>query len=462
MQGMSLPEIAEAVSGELRAENDQLNLFDSPRNVSIDSRTIKNKELFIAIVGERFDGHDYVSAAFASGAMGAIVNKHWIDEKEDLPRSPLIVVEDTLLALQELAKYYRSKFPIPLIAVTGSNGKTTTKEMIASILSTTFCVLKSEGNFNNHLGVPLTLLRLNSQHQMIVLEMGMNHFGEIARLCEIATPEIGVITTVAAAHLEFFHNIQEIAMAKSELIQSLPEDGVAFLNADNEYVMGTRHLTKAAIQTFAVRHAANHKVKNYITKENGGFRVTLEDGFEFELNIIGKHNIHNALGAISVARLFNISAEKIAKQLANFSSTTMRMQRIQSNGIEIINDAYNSNPDSASVALETLREIPTDHRKIVVLGDMLELGEDSERLHYEIGEKVADLEFDQLITVGKQAKNIVHGAKDNGMSSQNTISCEKNKEAIEYLKSEIKPGDMILIKGSRGMKMEEIVEKLME
>ena len=235
--------------------------------VSIDSRTIQRKNLFFAIKGEKFDAHDFVNIAYQKGGFCAVVNYDWYKKQIELPPFPFIVVRDTLMALQDLATYYRKKFPIPLIAITGSNGKTTTKDMIASILSAKYEVLKSLGNFNNHIGLPLTILRLNPKHQIIVLEMGMSAKGEITQLCHIADPEIGIITTVSPAHLEFFHNVEEIAMAKAELIEYLPEDGLAILNADNQYVMGIRHLTKASVHTFAINHVALHKVKKYKIKE---------------------------------------------------------------------------------------------------------------------------------------------------------------------------------------------------
>ncbi len=422
---------------------------------SIDSRTIRAGELFFAVIGERLDGHDYVEQALAKGAVAAVIHKDQVPRYA--AKSQFLLVDDTLLALQNLAAAVRRLWARPLVAVTGSAGKTTTKEAIAHLVSTKFRVLKSEGNLNNHFGLPLMLLKLDSVHDIAVVEMGMSHAGEIAGLAKIAQPEIGVVTNVAPVHLEFFNSIAEIAAAKRELIESLPSTGIAILNADDEYVSRFGKSFKGKALTYGVAPTADIRAENIEAQGIAGSTfdiVAPGEGRKVQLPLVGAHNIHNALAAVAVARQFGIGLSEAAEALSTLAPPEKRGQVIQLGNITIVNDCYNSNPKALEAMVQALGTMPAK-RRVVVAGEMLELGPTAEELHRGSGRYIAGRHIDVLLGVRGLAQAMVESAQAEGMRAEFAATAE---EAGAWLAHETRDGDVVLIKGSRGVKLERALE----
>jgi len=432
------------------------------KGVSTDSRTVKPGEVFFAIKGERLDGHAFVAEAVSHGCTAAVVEEISAPTLPELDDFPLLVVKNTILALGQFARWYRRKFDIPIIAVTGSNGKTTTKEMIAEVLGQKFFVLKTEGNLNNHLGVPFTLFRLEKKHGAAVVEMGTNHFGELEYLCSIAEPTHGLITNIARAHLEFFGSLEGVARAKGETFDWLASRGLGFVNVDDPLVVERAKVLKRKYtygfggKRVNVRGRLlgfNEKVEPRFSF--GGY--PLSRPFSVQLRTYGKQAAENALAAAAVGLYFGIGATKIKDALEKHRPTTKRMEVLRIQGVTILNDTYNANPDSVQSALETLAAMGCKGKRIVVLGDMLELGESSKREHERIGEQIRYLGFEHLLTYGKAAK-AVH------MESHATHAFHyEGKTALAvHLEELVRPGDVVLVKGSRGMRMEDVVTHLTE
>ena len=422
---------------------------------SIDSRTIRPGELFFAVIGERLDGHDYVEQALAKGAVAAVIHKN---EASRYPsKSQLLLVDDTLLALQNLAAAVRMLWAKPLIAVTGSAGKTTTKEAIAHVLSTKFSVLKSEGNLNNHFGLPLMLLKLGPEHDIAVVEIGMSHGGEIAALAKIAQPETGVVTNVAPVHLEFFNSIAEIAAAKRELIESLPSTGTAVLNADDEYVSQFGKSFKGRVLSYGTAPTADVRAENIEAQGTRGSTfdiVAAGQRCSVQFPLVGAHNIHNALASVAVAQQCGMGLLKAAEALSTLAPPEKRGQVIQFGNITIVNDCYNSNPKALEAMVQVLTTMPAK-RRIVVAGEMLELGPTAEELHRASGRYIAGLNIDLLLGVRGLAQAIVESAQAAGIRADFVATAE---EAGEWLARETRDGDVVLIKGSRGVKLERALE----
>jgi UDP-N-acetylmuramoyl-tripeptide--D-alanyl-D-alanine ligase len=433
------------------------------QGVSIDSRNIRKGELFVAIKGDRFDGHDYVSEAIKKGAWGALVERCTLETKYAslAGLQNILPVEDTLYALQEMAHMHRKKFPIPLAGITGSNGKTTTKEMLAGILKQTGPVLKNEGNLNNHIGVPLTLLKLESRHRFAVIEMGMSASGEIELLARLAVPDIGVITNIGPAHLEFLGSMDAVAEAKGELLDNLRPDGTAVLNADDRYCETLRKKFSGRIITFGIEKAADVRAAD-IRQENdhADFRL-LADGMtaNVRLRAVGKHNVYNALAAAAAAIAAGMSVDAVKYGLDAFSPVAMRGEIRHLRGRIVLADYYNANPASMEAALATLMSLMVGGQAVAVLGDMLELGASSSEAHRDIGRAVARLGVDLLITTGAQAKETARGAIEAGMPGERVLEIGTHAEIARLLQTRTRPGDAVLIKGSRGMKMEKILEE---
>jgi len=435
---------------------------------SIDSRTLKPGQIFVALRGERFDGHDFILAALQKGAKGIVASdKNALDKL--LANAPaldffVVQVEDTLQALQDLAHFHRRKYRhIPLIGVTGSNGKTTVKEMIASILSQRYVTLKSQGNLNNLIGLPLSLLTLTDSHGTGVLEMGMSRAGEIKRLAEIAEPDVGVITNVGGAHLEFFDSLTAVMKAKMELVQALPLSGIAVLNADDTFFPSMVQEVRCKLITFGINWEAHVSASEIELSEEKTYTFTLRiNGGKcpISLPVMGYHNIYNALAAAAATYALGLGPSEIKKGLESFQPAPMRMEKLFYKGVLILNDAYNANPNSMKMALKTLKEISGTGRRIAVLGDMLELGSWSEMAHKGVGEVVADLGIDLLWVLGPYSKFIALGALEKGMAAHRIFSADSHEPIIENLRQELKEGDTVLIKGSRGMHMEKIVQGL--
>ncbi len=422
---------------------------------SIDSRTVAPGQLFFAVKGERLDGHDFVEQALERGAVAAVVRKDQLARY--FPNHQLLAVNDTLLALQCLAAGVRKQWARPLVGVTGSAGKTTTKEAIAHVLSTKLRVLKSEGNFNNHFGLPLMLLKLEPEHDVAVIEMGMSHAGEIRALAKIAQPEIGVVTNVAPVHLEFFDSIAGIARAKYELIESLPPHGVAVLNADDEYVSQFGRDFKGKVVTYGTFRSANVCAENI--RQRGA------EGMEFDvvidalcghasLPLVGAHNVLNALAAVAVGVHEGLSLAETLAALTTLAPAEKRGQVFQLGNITVINDCYNSNPKALAAMVDALAAMPA-RRRIVIAGEMLELGSTGEDLHQRAGRSIAEKKIDVLIGVRGLAQAMVEEAKKQGAQAEFLTTPE---QAGDWLAREARQGDVVLLKASRGVKLENALE----
>ncbi|MBN1353000.1 UDP-N-acetylmuramoyl-tripeptide--D-alanyl-D-alanine ligase [candidate division KSB1 bacterium] len=426
--------------------------------IAIDSRKVGRGDLFIAIRGERLDGHQFVPAAIQSKALAVVVEQEWYNRQgEKTLDGHYIVVPDTLLALQEFSKTYRRKFHIPVIGLTGSVGKTTTKEMMAAILSRKFNVHKNEGNLNNHFGVPLTLCQLTDKHEIAIIEMGANHFGEIARLAEIAEPTHAIITAIGRAHLEFFGSLEGVAQAKLELFDAIKNTGVAFVNADDPMIVGKMPPLKKAV-SFGFENQADVHAEVIGTDEWGCVTFTLT-GLKIRLRTPGMHQAKNALAAACVGLHFGIDAREIKTALESYAPFAKRMEILETKGIHILNDCYNSNPDSAGAALHVLNGMKIAVRKIAVLADMLELGDLGEEEHRKIGELIGQLKCDALFGFGPLTRFTVEAAKKALAEGANHF--ENKHKLIHQLKQYLSVGDAVLIKGSRGMAMEEVTDALL-
>ncbi len=422
---------------------------------SIDSRTIQPGQLFFAVKGERMDGHDFVLQALDRGAVAAVVCRN---ARGRYPATaPLLAVEDTLVALQALGAAVRRLWGKPLVGVTGSTGKTTTKEAIAHVLSAHFRVLKSEGNLNNHFGLPLMLLKIEDEHDAAVIEMGMSHAGEIARLAEISRPDVGVVTNVAPVHLEFFKSVAEIAGAKRELIESLPAAGTAILNADDEYVSQFGRGFPGRVVLYGLHASAAVRAENVEQRgaEGSAFDVVASGARErTTLHLVGTHNIYNALAAVAVGLERGLSLHQVSAALASVAPADKRGAVVQLGNITIINDCYNSNPTALDAMVNTLAGLPA-RRRIVVAGEMLELGPAGEELHRSSGRHMAQKGIDLLLGVRGLAKPMVEAAAGAGMSA---VFVETPEEAGQWLAREGREGDVILLKASRGVKLERALE----
>ena len=422
---------------------------------SIDSRTVSPSELFFAVKGERLDGHDFVAAALERGAVAAVVRK---DQLHRFPGNvKLLPVTDTLTALQTLATAVRKLWGKSLIGVTGSAGKTTTKEAIAHMLASKFRVLKSEGNFNNHFGLPLMLLKLEPEHDLAVIEMGMSHAGEIRALAKIAYPDIGVVTNVAPVHLEFFDSLAGIARAKYELVESLPSNGTAVLNADDEYVSQFSRDFKGKVIKYGTCPGADVRAENVESKgaEGSEFDIVVAGTHEHaHLPLVGEHNVLNALAAVSVSIASGIKVFEAVAALATLKPADRRGQVLQLGNITVINDCYNSNPKALRAMVDALSAMKAT-RRIVIAGEMLELGPEGETLHRESGRHIAEKKIDVLIGVRGLAQAMVDGAKQAGTRAEFVATPE---QAGEWLARETRDGDVVLLKASRGVKLERALD----
>lgn len=422
---------------------------------SIDSRTIRRGELFFAVRGERLDGHDFIGQALDRGAIAAVV------AAEKLPtltmQDRLLVVDDTLAALQALAKFVRQLWAKPLAAVTGSAGKTTTKEAMAHLLSTRFRVHKSEGNLNNHFGLPLMLLKLEPEHDCAVVELGMSHAGEIRALAQISKPNTGVVTNVGAVHLEFFHSIADIARAKFELIESLPAGGTAILNADDAYVSQFGRDFQGRVITYGFSPTALVRAENFASRGEAGSAFDLVVGEHrqpVELALVGRHNVSNALAAVGLALEHGIALEEAASGLASLRAPERRGQVLRLGNIQVINDCYNSNPKALAAMVDVLVAMPAS-RRVVVAGEMLELGPQSAELHRSAGEQMTAKGVDLLLGVQGAAAEMVASARRAGIEAEFVSTSE---EAGQWLAGHTRAGDVVLLKASRGVKLERALE----
>lgn len=457
MEALTLNQIAAAVRGTLLGEIDGNTQV---HEICTDSRKIKPGCLFFPLVGEKFDGHDYVDSALEKGAAASITAR---DVEHPMPGKAYIRVEDTQAALGELAAWYRDQFDIPVIAVTGSVGKTTTKDMVAAVLGEKYNVLKTDGNFNNNIGLPMTIFRLNHEHQVAVLEMGMNHPGEIDYLTRIARPDVAIITNIGDAHIENMGCRENTLKAKAEIFHGMTAQGVAVLNGDDELLLTlSGRLEQEIIWCGNGNHCA-WRVKDLEEHWQDHMECVLcspDSAWVQEIPGLGAHMIYPATMAAAVGRMYGVSDELIRRGILEFEPTKMRMAILhRGDNITILNDTYNANPQSMRAAVDILSKQECSYR-IAVLGDMLELGELGPALHQSVGRFLGQSGIDCLVTVGKLGEYIADGAQENGCGA--IYRCANQAEAQIALSSEVKPGSTILVKASRGMKFEHLVDYLAE
>jgi UDP-N-acetylmuramoyl-tripeptide--D-alanyl-D-alanine ligase len=422
---------------------------------SVDTRTLSPGDLFIALRGPNHDGNAYVDAAFRKGAAAAIADAR----RAEWPEShPVLLVPDSHVALQNVAAWARRQWGGEVVGVTGSAGKTSTKDVIAAMLAVGMPVGKTIGNLNNHVGVPLSILRLPRDARVAVLEMGMNHAGEIRDLCAIARPRIGVVTNVGHAHMESFDSIDAVAAAKRELIDSLPPDGIAVLNADDPLVSRFREAHPGRTVSFGFNESADIRATNV---EHGSQGMRFRVGrVQFDSPLIGRHSILNLLAGIAVAGLYGIQPERLTKVVSEFAASSMRGERLMHDGILILNDCYNSNPDAARAMIDVLRDTPAE-RRIAVLGEMLELGRWAESLHRDVGQYVAVSGIDVLVGIRGEARHLVDAATEADQAVNAAFFFSDAAEAGDHLRKIARSGDVILFKGSRGTHVERALERFL-
>lgn len=441
-----------------RAENIQQTW--SADGVSTDSRSTQKGQLFFALPGEHFDGHDYVPDAIKKEAAACVVSESWFTRKvSDFPNGRFVVVQNPLTALQSLAKLHRQKFETSVIAVTGTNGKTTCKEMIFAVLSKAFNTVATQGNLNNEIGVPLTLLNITSDTQVAIVEMGADKKGDIAFLCDLAQPDSGVITNIGKAHIRSFGSIQAIAETKTELFEALTADGVRFVNMDDERLSPHSKQTKGLV-TFGIKNASDYRGEVLSLNEQACAKVRVyapeNHTIDFQLNVPGTHHAYNALIAAAMGHSLGLDDDDIRSALENYRQPANRMGIRHHKGVTILDDTYNANPESVRAALDTLTAFKHSGRTVAVLSDMLELGPISQEEHIGIGEYVSKKKPDALFTTGGESK-LIH---DHAKTLSNNFYYEKKKDLAGALITFVKPGDVLLIKGSRGMKMEEVIKEI--
>ena len=468
---MKVEEITKEIGASLAPEGAAQIAAREPVGYSIDSRTIRDGEMFFAIRGENYDGHRFVAEALGKGAVAAVVSDEFASSANSTDRARLIAVADTLAALQQLASGVLGDWQGRVIGITGSMGKTTTKEMTASALARGGSVTKTTGNLNNAYGLPLSVLKMEtdgaraSDFDFAVFEMGMNHHGEISELTRIAPPDLGLVTVVAPVHLEFFSSVDAIAEAKAEMVGGIKPGGVAVLNADDERVARMQGMrADISYRLFGISNPADVTAREIKAEGLNGtsfLLVTPRGEVEARLRVPGRHNVYNALAAAAVADFYEVPLDRIAEALAESSSPRMRGEVVRfQEGFTLIDDSYNSNPRALVEMMTAVCENRDCLRRIVVAGEMLELGATGPALHREAGEKAAELGVDLLLGVRGLGREIVEGARARGMSEQAAVFCETPEEAAEVLEREARAGDLILVKGSRGVKTEIVVQRM--
>ncbi len=449
MQRFNVNDVLKATGGKLICGEPDFEISE----ITTDSRKAGVNMLFIPIAGENNDGHDFIRDAFANGAGAVITHK-------DIPAydgKSIVKVKDTRIALGDIARYYKEKYNLPTVAVTGSVGKTTTKDMIAAVLAMKYNTLKTQGNFNNDIGLPLTVFRLEEKHQMAVLEMGMSHMGEINYLASIAKPDSAVITNIGMSHIENLGSQENIYRSKMQVCDYFTKDNLLVVNGDDKFL--ARGTDKCKVITCGIKNKeCDLTAENIQNLGIDGTKFSIfVDGrnYEIYIKIPGVHNVYNALAAIAIGRHYGVPMEDIAEGIREFSLTNMRMEIKNFKDIVVIDDCYNASPDSIRAALKVLSEIRAE-RKIAVLGDVLEMGGFAEKEMYELGTEISDI--DVLVTVGDTAKFIAKGAELAG--NEQIYSFKTVPEAIEFLDGFVLKGDNILVKASRGMHFEQIVDAL--
>jgi UDP-N-acetylmuramoyl-tripeptide--D-alanyl-D-alanine ligase len=452
MNSLKVSDLLNATGGKLICGNPESRIA----GISTDTRSVKHGEIFFALHGENYDGHNFIKQAVYNGATGVVISAGKKIENLSLNGSgkvALVEVSDTLRALGDLAKYYRKNLQTKFIAVTGSNGKTTTKDMVYHILKNFKNVSRSKKSFNNFIGVPLTIFGADLTHDFCIVEMGTNAPGEIKRLSEITSPDFAILTNISHTHLEGLGSIEGVANAKAEFIENMDEDGTLITNADDAWCSQIASRFNGKVINFGFGENARIKASK-VKRNKSGFTFTVNESFTINLPVLGKHNIYNSLAAITLCNAVGVRMEEMCERFVDFKLPPMRMEKRVCGDVIAINDGYNSSPSSMSAALDELSQLPAPGRRIFVCGDMLELGKDTERLHKEIGKMVASSKVDILWTVGPFSRFVAEGAIANGMSSANVFSYDTSEETCFLVASQLKSKDTVLIKGSRRMKLE--------
>ena len=454
MKELTLKQAAEFCYGKLEPGSEDITIT----GVQLDSRHVKPGDLFVAIMGEKADGHDFVSMAAKNGARAALVSRPVEAE------IPTILVSDTIRAYGDLAAAYRERAGVTVIGITGSVGKTTTKEMTACMLSRTYHTARTEGNHNNNLGLPMTILDMPDDTEVAVLEMGMNHFGEMAYLTSIARPDIAIITNIGTMHIEHLGTREGILQAKLEIMRGMPDDGAGVFNGDEPLLWNIRAIGKHKKYYYGIENHACDVTATDIVELDDGVRFVVHGfGQQFELFVpmLGRHAVYNALAATTVGLLLGVKPEQIQARFSSFHNTGMRQKIYVKNGVTIIEDCYNAGPESTEAALDVLAGIKTDGRRIAVLGDMLELGNRSAAEHYRIG-RLAVGKADLLLTYGEHSVRTLTGAITGGMNPKNTDHFDTHEDMAHMLKMRVSEGDVVLFKGSRGMRMEKVLQLFLD
>jgi UDP-N-acetylmuramoyl-tripeptide--D-alanyl-D-alanine ligase len=449
MKNISLTEVIEAVQGS--CDNDGADLLLS--GISTDSRKVKAGNLFIALIGENFDGHDFIHAVAAKGAKAVIASK---PADPDIT-VPVILVRDTAQALLDLARFYRQGFQKPVIGVTGSVGKTSTKDMIAAALSSKLHVHKTQGNFNNNIGLPQTILQFEESHDVMVVEMGMRGLGEISALTQVARPTIAVITNIGISHLERLGSRENILRAKLEIIEGLEENGLLILNGNDPLLNQVRPHFSGRIVYVGIEREADYRAYDLTNKGEEGvsFKVNLKgQEYSFHIPVVGMHNVINALFGIACGMELGLSPEELVSGVAGYVPEGLRCNILERDGIKFINDCYNASPDSMKSALDVLADLSQGKRAVAIIGNIFELGEMAALGHFQVGEMCRRLNVDFTAIIGENAGDVARGVGDIGKYR----IFNSHEEIITFLKGYLKKGDVVLIKGSRGMRMEKILE----
>jgi UDP-N-acetylmuramoyl-tripeptide--D-alanyl-D-alanine ligase len=450
-------DIVEATGGKLI----QGDLGSRIKGISIDSRKISSSELFIAIKGANFDGHDFVGEAIRRSSRGVVISRTKLDRYPE--NYNVIYVKDTLRALGDIAKFHRSRFSIPVVAITGSCGKTTTKEMVATVLKSKYNVLSNKGTQNNQVGLPLAVLKLRPRHQLAVLELGTNHFGEIEYLSNIAQPTVGILTNIAEAHLEFFKNVSSVFREKFDLVRYLSLHGDWVIYNNDDKFLRKIESKKGGLRTYTFGMVNKSDFyADSVGLDRNRISFVLNGRFLVKMHTPAVHNIYNALAAVACARVFNVNFQQITAALRQFRFPSMRMNIEKINKVCIIDDSYNSNPLSLTNALKTLSFYDCRARKILVCADMMELGRESERIHFAMGKAISRHNIDILITIGRLARNFADGARSRGACRMQIFDFLSKDRAINKLLNIVGPYDIILVKGSRLMRLETLVGSLKE
>ena len=461
--GWTVADAIRATGGRLVQGNPEASL----NGFSTDTRSIQSGSCFVALLGERHDGHAYLDDAAAKKVSAVIVGQGRVQPPVSLPAEVAVIdVQDTLRALGDLARYHRRLFEIPLVGITGSNGKTSTKEMVAAILSRRRRILKSSGNFNNLIGVPLTLLSLEPEHEAAVVEMGINVPGEMARMVEMADPTIGLITNIHPAHLEGLHSVDQILEEKGKLWEGLGPRGVAVVNKDDENLRAFAQTLNLRRIMFSVQDASEEVAlvgSVEMTEEGSSFNLSLAGNtVPIHLSVLGDHHVANAVAAAAVSWAMGEGAEAIAEGLADHKPVKQRMQtHLLRSGRVLVDDSYNANPRSMIAAVQAVRKASRGRPVVAVLGDMKELGPKSPLLHHEVGRKIGELGIEELITLGQMSREIAAGAQEVGLPAQACRHAQSHEEIVEWLAGKESLREWILVKGSRSMTMEKVIDGLL-